>query len=800
MRYRIPAQLAGLLLCASLASATVPLGYVLITAAHLTDFGGNALSNATITWSPVDAYGNPISARINGNGQGVTSPLSTQIIAGVFTLQVADTALTSPMNICYAVTVTDNLSGNTLLKAGYTCVQPAGSGVAVSGGSPWCTAAGGGSGGTCNFDLYPPNIPALAVTQTGPTGLTGPQGASTISGMSGDGTGNATLTGKFTAGTVAAGTTIQLGIASYAGLQTAMSACGSQQCAFFVNGNIAFPTNYTLPANVMLYFAGGQLQPAIATTLTVNGQIVAPVAQIFGGAGAIAGLGVTRPEWFGPATTVCGAINALAANGGDVFLQNANYRGGCEKNNPTDYNSMGWMTTPNVHIHGTARPIYNAVYTQLLNGTVILGGFYVRASGFHIEHVGFDSGSVVQAAYYTGYTGLDSLVVTGALPLDNTKYPYLTGVVIDDVNCLGQWNNSADHCMLVEDVEGAYVHNVQTVYHTHGLVLKGIASVLDGVYSRGHLSDGIIIKSSVYSPTNGNSLSHAQVTALITGGDTGGIAIYAETAPLLNLQMSDITVGNTSYGINLQADSSLTSVQISNYAFNGYFVVGSPCIESAFAGPIIGVTLTGFDCSNSTGITTTNPVQVLAIANGSIVGVTGTDAISLKSDASISNVIFGAIGGHGVNMLAGTASVSNLSGTTTGSLTFGAINPLTGNQVAATVATGTAPLLITSTTSVANLTLLRHPLAYLANSATPSTATKVLQGQTAATAGSLSVTFASAFTSSPACQATLTIGGSAVGVTTNPTVWVGSATATSVLFNTSSATFTGAIAWTCWGN
>src|ERR1035437_1066223 len=161
------AALAALMI--PFASATVPLGYVQLSGTYLQDSTGTMVANATISFAPVNASGVPISYQVNGHGQAIFSPVTALVTGGAFTVQLADTALTNPVNVCFAVTVTDNVSGKSVLGPGYNCVQPAGSGVAVTGPNAWCTAAGA-SGGTCNFDLYIPNEAALVVTQVGPTG------------------------------------------------------------------------------------------------------------------------------------------------------------------------------------------------------------------------------------------------------------------------------------------------------------------------------------------------------------------------------------------------------------------------------------------------------------------------------------------------------------------------------------------------------------------------------------------------------------------------------------------------------
>jgi hypothetical protein len=115
------------------------------------------------------AYTAAPAVTVVGYGQATQSTLQAQVTNGVFSLLVPDTALTNPANVCFNVTVLDNVSGNSILGAGYSCVQPAGSGTAVTGSQAWCTASTATVGGTCNFDAYPPNLAAMVLTQTGLT-------------------------------------------------------------------------------------------------------------------------------------------------------------------------------------------------------------------------------------------------------------------------------------------------------------------------------------------------------------------------------------------------------------------------------------------------------------------------------------------------------------------------------------------------------------------------------------------------------------------------------------------------------
>lgn len=146
-------------------------GSVGVTGNYLQDAAGNVISNATICFAPTNTIGTPLAFRVNGNhGQAMSIPVCAQVTNGAFTLDLADTNLTTPQNVCFAVTVTDNNSGNVLLGgpgSGYQCVQPAWTTTLPN---AWCF------NGTCNFDNYPPTSTAQGLVTTGPQGPQGPAG------------------------------------------------------------------------------------------------------------------------------------------------------------------------------------------------------------------------------------------------------------------------------------------------------------------------------------------------------------------------------------------------------------------------------------------------------------------------------------------------------------------------------------------------------------------------------------------------------------------------------------------------
>jgi hypothetical protein len=106
----------------------MPTGFTTVSASHFQDATGAVIVNATIYFKPVDNNGNPISFLAGGAGGQVSAKsVQANVIAGAFSIVLADTTLTNPINVGYAVTCIDDLTGNELLGPGYACVQPSGS-------------------------------------------------------------------------------------------------------------------------------------------------------------------------------------------------------------------------------------------------------------------------------------------------------------------------------------------------------------------------------------------------------------------------------------------------------------------------------------------------------------------------------------------------------------------------------------------------------------------------------------------------------------------------------------------------
>ena len=153
----------------------------------------------------------------------------------------------------------------------------------------------------------------------------------------------------------------------------------------------------------------------------------------------------------------------------------------------------------------------------------------------------------------------------------------------------------------------------------------------------------------------------------------------------------------------------------------------------------------------------------VSIANGS-----GNDSVSIGTGAGSKTINIGSSSGSSaLNLVSGTGGI-NFSGTVSG------ISALSySSQLTSTVATGTAPFVVASTTPVANLTLVNHPKVQSCGTTTSCSNTalsnsRIVIGSVGLSAGSATVSgFSPAFTSSSTfvCTATDASGASAVRVT-----------------------------------
>jgi hypothetical protein len=141
-----------------LSASALAQNYVSISASNIHDSGSNLLASGTVYFAPVDASGNPISYQAGGGGQTISWPVVFTITNGAFDGLIANSAVTNPVNVCYAVTVLNALNQIVLggkPNSGYQCVQTATNNF-------WCTS------GACNFDQYFPQADGIPLTATPP--------------------------------------------------------------------------------------------------------------------------------------------------------------------------------------------------------------------------------------------------------------------------------------------------------------------------------------------------------------------------------------------------------------------------------------------------------------------------------------------------------------------------------------------------------------------------------------------------------------------------------------------------------
>lgn len=358
-----------------------------------------------------------------------------------------------------------------------------------------------------------------------------------------------------------------------------------------------------------------------------------------------------------PGQTLKQAVDSLPSSGGVVVLGIGAWTSG--------YLSGSFITKPNVTIQGSGTPAYNSQFTAMTGGTIVLGPLAVSSGADHftVQDLGVDAGQT----YINGNNGgtpTDALLIYNAGQVIGA--PPVQSPVIENVACLGYSTTAAVHCMLVENVNNAYVHNVQTVMNQHGLVLKGTNSTVDGVYSRGHGINSVIVKSDAYAVTAHDALSNITIESLFSARDTKGVSVIGVGAAVADITVSKVTVHSPlSWGIYAQGASPTSSA--SGLTFSDISVDypgGSPAAEYCmqFVQYVSGVNINNLTCSNmwvgiapylpnSTGFTD------FAVTNSHFSNI-GTDAITTYGQWKISMSTFTSVVGNGILNPFGVTTVS----------------------------------------------------------------------------------------------------------------------------------------------
>lgn len=332
----------------------------------------------------------------------------------------------------------------------------------------------------------------------------------------------------------------------------------------------------------------------IGSPITITVPIVDTIGQIFTPTSQVTidnGQPV-RPEWWGPVTalgTVAGriryAVNALPANGGTIKLRNAAYHSGYDTATAAMFNARGgapgtdYMVKQHVRIIGEKLGEYNAGKTQMQNGTIVQGTWYISSecTGLYVDLVSVDVGTNVITALYGG-ADHDAFCV---LQCNKAVPAYGLDVHIGRVSALGSGAASLGHGVLLEAISG-HIEYAEAVNCWHGCVLKTNNFQAGMLVGRGCFSEDVILKSDSYATLNGVAIDTVVSIGTTPGSVAGdfGLLIQAATAGGGEVSIGKVVVDNKNFGIRYQALTGmvLADIQIGQAIIrsctSGYDIVG----------------------------------------------------------------------------------------------------------------------------------------------------------------------------------------------------------------------------------
>lgn len=146
--------------------ASLPAQMLTVVASTFSDSTQKPITG-TLLLTQTLANGTPTAYQLGGGGWRSGASVSVYVSAGVLSIPLPDTSLTSPSNLCFRLSST---SPSIILGPGYNCLQPA-----STGQSSWCTTTSGVT--VCDLGKYTPPLAPLVQSVAGPTGPTGPTGA-----------------------------------------------------------------------------------------------------------------------------------------------------------------------------------------------------------------------------------------------------------------------------------------------------------------------------------------------------------------------------------------------------------------------------------------------------------------------------------------------------------------------------------------------------------------------------------------------------------------------------------------------
>lgn len=310
----------------------------------------------------------------------------------------------------------------------------------------------------------------------------------------------------------------------------------------------------------------------LASPVTINVPILDTMSQIFTAVSPITidnNLPV-RPEWWGmTAGNIRRAIDSLPAAGGIVQLASRIYPPSYDTALPAYFNNRGgtpgvdYMVKKHVRIQGARLPEFNSTNTQLENGTIIQGAFYVASEcdGFQIDLVGVDAGINVINSLYGG-ADHDALCI---LQANKTTPYYGKGIHVGRVVGLCSGAASLAHACLFEAIDGGTIEYAEGRQANHGVVIKSKNIVAGKLIGRQNRGEDVILKSDYYATLENVEVAQVVCDGSTPGPDPGyGLLILADAASGGNIQIGSVQVDRKNYGIHFQANGAflLTDVHI----------------------------------------------------------------------------------------------------------------------------------------------------------------------------------------------------------------------------------------------
>lgn len=273
-----------------------------------------------------------------------------------------------------------------------------------------------------------------------------------------------------------------------------------------------------------------------------------------------------------------GAIGDGVTDDKPAFLAMFSATGGYIRLLEKAYNVNGLTLTGSlVVIKSKAKPAYNATFTQLVGGSIMMGNVNIRAGQVDVRDLGIDAGSA------RGITAADGFVINAPVGGSGTKIVYRNNIV------LGTNETSDSHATLIQGFNDHDIDGNDTALHQFGVVVKGRNGFITNTTGYRIRTAVVYPKSDI--PAVGGDVADASVNTLIVDGvvsranpantTCNAVYVHASTLSLSNVTVSNVesTYGNAGLRI---AGGSDTSIVPSGVTFNNIKSERAVCAVELF--------------------------------------------------------------------------------------------------------------------------------------------------------------------------------------------------------------------------